>query len=181
MQIKIHSDRWMCVYWFIIPSLVARLRSLVSLINNSIIYSRYIMQGTNEIWRRIPDIFPISMYWRDRWNDENPDDGSNAFSRPVDLVSALRLQTPNPNGIKGSRDLDQMNGSGVKISSSCYILSPSIHILYRRIDGKQIPNGFGHSRRGTYAPPDAASEWHTCSISRKEKIKEKMEKYTGET
>jgi len=119
------------------------------------------------------------MYSRDRWNDENPDDGSNAFSHPVDLVSALRLQTPNPNGIKGSRDLDQMNGSGVKIPSPCYVPSPSIHILYRRIDGKQIPNGFGHSRRGTYVPRDAASEWHAYSILRKEK-KKKMGKDIGE-
>lgn len=73
-----------------------------------------------------------------RWNDKNPDGRTNTFSN-LSCEHSLRPRTSNPNGIKGLQDLDQMDGTNARIRLPWYLLFSSIHILYMRLDEKQIP------------------------------------------
>lgn len=90
-----------------------------------------------------------------KWQKSNG--RSNTFSN-LSREHSLRPRTSNPNGIKGLQDLDQMDGTNARIRLPWYLLLSSIHILYMRLDEKQIPDGFSHSQCYTYE--SCSLEWY---------------------
>lgn len=96
----------------------------------------------------------LMKWWKSRWQISNT-------SSNLSHEHSLRPRTSNPNGIKGLQDLDQMDGTSVRISLPWYLLLSSIHILlHARLDEKQIPDGFSHSRCDTHEL--CRLEWYLC-------------------
>lgn len=113
----------------------------------------------------------------DRRNDGGGRWQVQYFLQLVDLVRALLAsRAPNPNGIKGSRDHDRMDGTVARVSSATSryaLLSDGHSYAFRHTTRWRIPDGFSHSRRDTYASRATIGMTHAHVLFRDKKRLEK--------